>query len=223
MNELARYIDHTLLKPTATEKQIENLCEEAIRYSFAAVCVNPYWVNFCAKKLSGTKVKVCSVVGFPLGATPTEVKAFETEFCLKNGAQEIDMVINIGAVKDKNWCYVEKEISTLAKIAHSNNAILKVIFENCLLEKDEIIKACQVSIVANADFVKTSTGFSTGGATFDDVKLMVETVKGKCKVKAAGGIRNAEDALNMIKIGAQRLGTSVGVAIVTGKNSSGGY
>lgn len=223
MNEISSYIDHTLLKPTAIKNQIEKLCDEAIEYSFAAVCVNPYWVRFCAEKLFGTTVKVCSVVGFPLGATPTEVKAFETEFCLKNGAKEIDMVMNIGAAKDANWDYVLKDITALAKIAHSYDTILKVIFENCLLSKDEIIKACKVSVDAGADFVKTSTGFSTSGATLEDVKLMVDTVKGKCKVKAAGGIRNIDDAKNMIKLGAERLGTSAGVAIVTGKTSSGGY
>jgi deoxyribose-phosphate aldolase len=223
MDGIAKFIDHTLLKQTATESQIEKLCDEAMEHGFAAVCVNPYWVDFCARRLAGTNVKVCTVVGFPLGATPTDVKVFETEFCLKNGAKEIDMVMNIGAAKDGDWSFVQSDIAALAKIAHEKKAILKVIFENCLLEKQEIVKACEASLKAGADFVKTSSGFSTGGATIEDVKLMVETVAGRCKVKAAGGIRNAKDAADMIKIGAVRLGTSAGVAIVTGQEAKGGY
>ncbi|HPN84917.1 MAG TPA: deoxyribose-phosphate aldolase [Victivallales bacterium] len=214
ISEIASLIDHTLLRQNTTRKQIRQLCEDAVKYGFATVCVNPFWVSYCAENLAESRVKICSVVGFPLGATPSEVKAFEAELCIRNGAHEIDMVMNIGSAKDSDWKYVESDISTIAKIARDNKAILKVIFENCLLEKDEILKACEVAVSAGAHFVKTSTGFSSGGATLEDVKLMYEAVKGKCLVKAAGGIRNASDAENMIKNGASRLGTSSGVAIV---------
>ncbi len=221
--DIAKYIDHTLLKQTATKEQIEKLSNEAIKYKFAAVCVNPYWVTLCSKILKNTGVKTCTVVGFPLGAVPTKIKLYETDCCLQNGADEIDMVMNIGEALSGNWDFVSGEIAELAGLVHKNNKILKVIFENCLIGKEDIVKACHASMKAGADFVKTSTGFSTGGATPEDVKLMVNTVEGVCKVKAAGGVRNTEQAIQMIQIGASRIGTSAGVEIVSGKTSTGTY
>lgn len=188
--EINRIIDHTLLKPEASEEQIEKLVKEAIEYNFFSVCVNPTWVKKCAEMLKDTGVKVCTVIGFPLGANTLETKVFETKNALDNGADEIDMVINIGYMKSKKFDEVENEIAELAKICHDKDAILKVILENCLLTKDEIKKACQLADKAGADFVKTSTGFSTSGADAEDVKLMKESVSDRVKVKASGGIRD---------------------------------
>ena len=207
------YIDHTLLKQNATQDQILQLCAEAKQYQFASVCVNPSWVTTCVEALKGTKVKVCVVIGFPLGATTTETKAFETHEALFNGAEEFDMVINVGRLKDKDYDYVEEDIAAVVNAA--GNKTVKVIIETCLLSDDEKVKACELSVKAKAHFVKTSTGFSTAGATVADVKLMKETVKGMAKVKAAGGVRTMDDVKAMIEAGADRIGTSGGVALMT--------
>lgn len=220
---IAQHIDHTLLKASATKNQIEKLCGEAVKYGFPTVCVNQYWVPLCSELLENTPVNVCTVVGFPLGASPIEIKSYETEWCLNNGADEIDMVMNIGEALSGNWTYMTKEIRTLAEIVHRQKCILKVIFENCLLSRENIVEACRCSMEAEADFVKTSTGLSTGGATVEDVKLMLDTVGKTCKVKAAGGIRTTEQALEMIYLGVTRIGTSAGVEIVTGKSSTSSY
>lgn len=211
--EINRIIDHTLLKPEATEEQIEKLLKEAIEYDFFSVCVNPVWVKKCAEMLKDTGVKVCTVIGFPLGANTLETKVFETKNALDNGADEIDMVINIGYMKSKKFVEVENEIAELAKICHDKGAILKVILENCLLTKDEIKKACQLADKAGADFVKTSTGFSTSGADAEDVKLMKESISDRMKVKASGGIRDYKKTMEMVNNGADRLGVSAGLAI----------
>ena len=221
--ELEGYIDHTLLKPTATESDIIKLCGEADIHSFASVCINPCWVPAAAVALANSKVKICCVTCFPLGATSTFAKLSETRWCLENGAEEIDAVMNIGKAKSGDWDYVECELREIAELAHSQAAILKVIFENCLLETGEIRIACETSVRAGVDFVKTSTGFAGGGATLDDVALMSRTVAGACGVKAAGGVRNAADAIAMIEAGATRIGTSAGVAILSGATSNGGY
>ena len=214
--EIASYIDHTLLKPTAVESDIRQLCLEALECGFASVCVNSCRVPMAAECLKGSAVKVCAVTGFPLGAMSTFAKFTETEWCLQNGADEIDTVINIGMLKEGNLVGVEDELNRLAELVHSGGGILKVIFENCLLDKSEIVDACRISIAAGVDFVKTSTGFSHGGATVDDVKLMLNQVSGKCCVKAAGGIRSREEALQMIELGVKRIGTSSGIAILQG-------
>ena len=211
--EINRIIDHTLLKPEANEEQIEKLVKEAIEYNFFSVCVNPTWVKKCSEMLKDTGVKVCTVIGFPLGANTLETKVFETKNALDNGADEIDMVINIGYMKSKKFHEVENEIAELAKICHDKGAILKVILENCLLTRDEIKKACQLSDKAGADFVKTSTGFSTSGADAEDVKLMKESVSDRVKVKTSGGIRDYKKAMEMVNNGADRLGVSAGLAI----------
>ncbi|UUV99491.1 deoxyribose-phosphate aldolase [Vagococcus luciliae] len=210
---LAKYVDHTLLKPDATREQIKTLCEEAAEYDFASVCVNPFWVSYAAEILADAKAKVCTVIGFPLGANTTETKVFETTNAIENGAEEIDMVINIGALKNKEYDIVEKDIAAVVEASHPK-AIVKVIIETCLLTDEEIVKACELSVAANADFVKTSTGFSTGGATPEDVKLMKDTVKDSAFVKASGGVRSKEDAFTMIEMGADRLGTSSGILLV---------
>lgn len=212
--ELNRYIDHTLLKANATEEGIDKLVEEAKKYNFASVCVNPCWVKHCAKLLKGTNTKVCTVIGFPLGATSTESKIEELKQAIKDGATELDMVINIGKLKDKDYNYVENEIRELKKCC--KDLILKVIIETCLLTDEEKVKVCKLALDAKADFVKTSTGFSTGGATVEDVKLMRDTVGKTMGVKASGGVRTKEDALKMIEAGATRIGTSNGIAIVEG-------
>lgn len=214
--KLNKYIDHTLLKPEATTEQILKLCEEAKKYDFASVCVNPCHVSYCKEVLKNTSVKVCTVIGFPLGANTSYIKAMETKEAIANGADEVDMVINIGALKDKNYSFVKADIQSVFDAA--NGTLVKVIFENCLLSQEEIVKVCQICMEVGVDYVKTSTGFSKSGATFEDVKLMSETVKGVCKVKAAGGVRCYEDAVKMVKeCGASRLGTSSGVAIVEGE------
>ena len=214
MKNINRLIDHTLLKPDAKQEEIEKLCAEAIKYHFMSVCVNPCNVNLCAKLLKGSDVKVCTVIGFPLGANISKTKIEETKYCLENGASEIDMVINIGRLKDKDYDYVESEIREIKKVCKDN--ILKVILETCLLSDEEIVKACQLSQNAGADFVKTSTGFSKGGATTHAVKLMRETVKDALGVKASGGIHSYEEAMAMVEAGANRIGASSGIKIVEG-------
>lgn len=219
--KLNKYIDHTLLKPDASQEQIMNLIEEATEHDFASVCVNPTWVAFAAQALKGTDVKVCTVIGFPLGANTPEVKAFEAEDAIQNGADEIDMVINIGALKSQDYELVEKDIRAVVEAA--KGTLVKVIIETCLLTEDEKVKACQLAQEAGADFVKTSTGFSTGGATVADVTLMRETVGPDMGVKASGGARSYEDALAFIEAGATRIGASSGVAIMKGEVANGNY
>ena len=212
---ISSMIDHTLLKADATEDMIEKLCKEALEYNFAAVCVNPYYVKKAKKFLNGSNVKVATVIGFPLGANTKEVKAFETKKAIEDGADEIDMVINIGALKNKEYDVVKNDINAVVKAANGK-AIVKVIIETCLLTKEEKIKACLLSKEAGADYVKTSTGFSTGGATIEDVKLMKETICDAMKIKASGGIRDYETAKAMIEAGASRIGASSSVKIVKG-------
>ena len=219
--KLNKYIDHTRLKPDASQEQIETLIEEAKKYDFASVCVNPTWVNFAAQALKATDVKVCTVIGFPLGANTPELKAFETSDAIQNGANEIDMVINIGALKSRNFDLVERDIRAVVEAA--KGTLVKVIIETCLLTDDEKVKACQIAQKAGADFVKTSTGFSTGGATVEDVALMRKTVGPDMGVKASGGARSYEDALAFIKAGATRIGASSGVAIMEGDVANGDY
>ncbi len=211
---LNKYIDHTLLKANATTAQIKQLCAEAREYSFASVCVNSCHVPLAAGELKGSGVKVCCVVGFPLGACLTEAKAYEAALAVKAGAEEVDMVINIGAAVEGNWALVEQDIKAVAEACHPN-AILKVIIETCLLDDGQKREACLCAKRAGADFVKTSTGFSTGGATAEDVALMRETVGADMGVKAAGGVRTAEDAMKMISCGATRLGTSAGIKLMS--------
>ena len=213
--KLNQYIDHTLLKPTATKDDIIRLCLEAIQYEFYAVCVNSSYIPFAKKHLSDSKVKLAAVVGFPLGAMDTESKIYEAEQAVKHGADEIDMVINVGLLKSCDYLYVRNEIELIKKAI--GDKVLKVILENCYLTKEEIIVASQLSVNAKADFIKTSTGFGTGGATLEDVKLMKEVVCDLAKIKASGGVKNTEDAIEYIKAGADRIGTSSGVAIVIGK------
>ncbi len=210
---IAAYIDHTLLKQDAAAPQIDRLCAEAAQYHFASVCVNPWYVPRCVKNLQGTGVKVCTVVGFPLGATTTESKVFETLQAVRSGAEEIDMVMNVCAMKSGNTRAIEQEIQALAA-AVEGHAILKVILETCLLTEEEKILACQIAKRAGADYVKTSTGFSTGGATVADVALMRRTVGPEMGVKAAGGIRDYATAKAMLDAGATRIGASAGIAIV---------
>jgi deoxyribose-phosphate aldolase len=215
-SELATYIDHTLLKPQATEDQIKQLCQEAKQYGFASVCVNPVYVSLANTLLMGSDVKVCTVVGFPLGASLTSVKLFEAEQALVDGAREIDMVIAIGILKTENYFWVEKDIRKIVEACQKDQAIVKVIIETCLLTDEEKVKACNIAKAAGADFVKTSTGFLGEGATVADVKLMRETVGDSMGVKASGGIRSYEDAIAMIDAGASRIGASSGIKIVTG-------
>lgn len=219
--KLNKYIDHTLLKADASQEQIETLIEEAKKYDFASVCVNPTWVSFAAQALKATDVKVCTVIGFPLGANTPELKAFETSDAIQNGANEVDMVINIGALKSRNFDLVERDIRAVVEAA--KGTLVKVIIETCLLTDDEKVKACQIAQKAGADFVKTSTGFSTGGATVEDVALMRKTVGSDMGVKASGGARSYEDALAFIKAGATRIGASSGVAIMEGDVANGDY
>lgn len=219
---VAKMIDHTLLKADATNDQVTKLCQEAKEYTFASVCVNPTWVKYAAEQLAGSEVKVCTVIGFPLGATTPETKAFETTNAIENGAGEVDMVINIGALKDGNYELVEADIRAVVEAA-KGKALTKVIIETCLLTDEEKVKACELSVKAGADYVKTSTGFSTGGATVADIELMRKTVGPEIGVKASGGVRSVEDAENMIKAGATRIGASSGVAIVNGLTSQSDY
>lgn len=221
----AQYIDHTLLKPEATRDQVTQLCREADQYKFASVCVNPTHVKLCAQLLKNSTAKVCSVIGFPLGANLPETKAFETEQALKDGAVEIDMVINIGALKDRDLDLVARDILTVVKPVHAAGAILKVIIETALLTNEEKQIACLLAKEAGADFVKTSTGFSKAGATAEDVALMRHTVGPLMGVKAAGGVRSKEDLDKMVRAGATRIGASAGVRIVKGETveASKGY
>ena len=219
--KLNKYIDHTLLKQDATVEQIDSLLSEAREYDFASVCVNPFWVSYAHSGLQGTDVKVCTVVGFPLGATTSAVKAFETKEAIQNGADEIDMVINVGALKSGNTDLVESDIR--AVVEASGDKLVKVIIEACLLTNDEKVLACQLAQKAGADFVKTSTGFSTGGATLPDVQLMRQTVGPDMGVKAAGGARSYADAVAFVEAGATRIGTSSGVAILKGELADGDY
>jgi len=213
--ELNKTIDHTLLKPEATEAQIKMLCKEAAEYDFMSVCINPTWVKKAAELLSGTDVKVCTVIGFPLGANTSEVKAFEAENAIQNGATEVDMVINIGALKGGNDALVQSDIESVVNVS-KGRALSKVIIETALLTNEEKIRVCELAKKAGADFVKTSTGFSTGGATLEDIKLMRATVGPDMGVKASGGVRTTEDAKQFIEAGATRLGSSNGLAIVKG-------
>ena len=210
--ELASYIDHTLLKPEASREQIRAVCEEAKQYHFASVCVNSCWVPLIAEELKGSGVSVCCVIGFPLGASLSSVKAFEAREAVAAGAQEIDMVVNIGAVKSGGWELVREDIAAVN--AAKGTAKLKVIIETCLLTDEEKVRVCQIAKEVGADFVKTSTGFSTGGATVHDVELMRKTVGPEMGVKASGGVRTLADALAMIEAGASRLGASAGVKII---------
>ena len=219
--KLNKYIDHTLLKQDATVEQIDRLLSEAKDYDFASVCVNPCWVAHAKSGLENTDVKVCTVVGFPLGATTSAVKAFETKEAIQNGADEIDMVINVGALKSGNADLVESDIR--AVVEASRDKLVKVIIEACLLTDEEKVLACQLAQKAGADFVKTSTGFSTGGATLPDVQLMRQTVGPDMGVKAAGGARSYADAVAFVETGATRIGTSSGVAILKGELADGDY
>ena len=212
--DLAPYIDHTLLKPDATEAQVKKLCEEAIQYGFCTVCVNPSWVEYCARKLRGTGVKVCAVVGFPLGATDSRTKAYETRNAIENGADEIDTVINVGALRNGDLKTVEEDLRAVLRSCRSTTTT-KAIIETCLLSDEEKVIASQLVKKVGYDFVKTSTGFSTAGATAHDVALIRRTVGPKMGIKAAGGIRTYQDALLMIHSGATRLGCSASVKIVS--------
>lgn len=212
--DLNQYFDHTLLKADATKAQIIRLCEEAKAYHFYSVCVNSSYVKLTADILSGTDVKVAAVVGFPLGACTTSAKAFETEDACKNGASEIDMVLHVGKLKDKDYAYVKEDIAAVVKAAASYSAIVKVIIETCLLSPEEIVTACELAKEAGAAFVKTSTGFSTGGAAAEDVALMKKTVGSTMQVKASGGIRTLADVRAMIEAGADRIGASASVRIM---------
>lgn len=220
--ELAGYIDHTLLKPEAVQSQFDTLCEEALKYRFKSVCVNSSWVPYVAKKLRGSGIKICSVVGFPLGEMDTRSKAFETRTAISNGADEIDMVINVGALKSGNLKLVEEDIRALKRACRSTT-ILKVIIETVLLNDEEKVIACELSKKADADFVKTSTGFLGGGATVEDVVLMRRVVGPKIGVKASGAIRDFKQAIALINAGANRLGCGSSVTVVTGGTSSGNY
>lgn len=220
--ELAQYIDHTALKADTTKDQIITLCEEAKTHHFYSVCVNPTWVKTAAERLKGSDVDVCTVIGFPLGASTSEVKALETEDAINKGATEVDMVINIGALKDKATDYVEEDIRAVVEAA-KNKALVKVIIETSLLTDEEKVTACELAVKAGADYVKTSTGFSTGGATVADIKLMRKTVGPDLGVKASGGVRDRQGALDMIEAGATRIGASSGIQIVNDETSTADY
>ncbi|MFV5901431.1 deoxyribose-phosphate aldolase [Staphylococcus gallinarum] len=217
----AKYIDHTLLKPEATKDQIDKLISEAKEYNFKSICINPTHVQYATEQLTDSDVLVCTVIGFPLGATTTETKIFETEDVIKKGASEVDMVINIGALKDGNYDLVQKDIEGV--VGAANGKTVKVIIETCLLTDEEKVKASELSKAAGADFVKTSTGFAGGGATPEDVKLMKDTVGDALEVKASGGVRNLEDFNKMIEAGATRIGASAGIQIIQGLESDSDY
>ncbi|MEC0092132.1 2-deoxyribose-5-phosphate aldolase [Paenibacillus macquariensis subsp. macquariensis] len=219
---LSSMIDHTLLRPDATKNEITKLTDEAKKYEFASVCVNPTWVAYAAEKLANTNVKVCTVIGFPLGASTTATKAFEAANAIENGATEVDMVINIGALKDGDHDYVEQDIKAVVDVA-AGKALVKVIIETCILTDEEKKVACQLAVKAGTDFVKTSTGFSTGGAVAEDVALMRQTVGENIGVKASGAIRSLEDMEKMIAAGASRIGASSGVKIMEGEQSTSSY
>ncbi|MHC5216686.1 deoxyribose-phosphate aldolase [Enterococcus sp. LJL128] len=218
--EINRMIDHTILKANAAEEDVLKIIEEAKKYEFFSVCVNPFWVSLAHEKLAGTAVSTCTVIGFPLGANTSEVKAYETKDAIANGADEVDMVLNVGALKSKQYKKVLKDIQAVVEAA-AGKALVKVIIETALLTDEEKVKACQLAKEAGADFVKTSTGFSTGGATVEDVRLMRETVGSDMGVKASGGIHNKAEAEAMIAAGATRIGTSAGVSIMEGATGTG--
>lgn len=207
-----KMIDHTVLKADTPLETVKRICDEAMEYGFASVCINPCHVAYCADYLKDSDVNVCTVIGFPLGANTSAVKAFETKDAIANGADEIDMVMNIGALKDKNYDLVRDDVKAVVEAA--NGTLVKVILETCLLTEDEIKKACELCVGAKADYVKTSTGFSTRGATIEDVRIMKEAVHGKAKVKAAGGVRTPEDMVKIVAAGADRIGTSAGCSLV---------
>lgn len=207
-----KMIDHTVLKADTPLETIKRICDQAMEYGFASVCINPCHVAYCADYLKDSDVNVCTVIGFPLGANTSAVKAFETKDAIANGADEIDMVMNIGALKDKNYDLVRDDVKAVVEAA--NGTLVKVILETCLLTEDEIKKACELCVEAKADYVKTSTGFSTRGATIEDVRIMKEAVHGKAKVKAAGGVRTPEDMVKIVAAGADRIGTSAGCSLV---------
>ncbi|WP_271811428.1 deoxyribose-phosphate aldolase [Clostridium beijerinckii] len=210
---IAKYIDHTILKPEATEEDVKRLCRETKEYNFASVCVNGCYAKLVSTELAGSEVKTCVVVGFPLGAMTKEAKAFETSQAIENGASEIDMVINVGALKSKDYNFVKEDIEAVVNAA-KGKALVKVIIETCLLTDEEKVKACEIAKKAKADFVKTSTGFSTGGATKEDIALMRKTVASDLGVKASGGVRDFKAAMEMINAGASRIGSSNSIAIV---------
>jgi deoxyribose-phosphate aldolase len=212
--EVARLIDHTLLKPQATPVQVEQLCDEARRYGFASVCINPVYVRLAAEKLKGSGVAVCTVIGFPLGATTTSIKVKEAQQAMADGATEIDMVMHIGALKAGDHDAVREDIAAVSAACHAGGALLKVIIEAVLLSDEEKVTACRLAQAAGADFVKTSTGFAGGGATVEDVRLMRQTVGPRMGIKAAGGVRSYADAMAMVEAGATRIGASAGVEIV---------
>lgn len=207
-----KMIDHTVLKADTPLETVKRICDEAMEYGFASVCINPCHVAYCADYLKDSDVNVCTVIGFPLGANTSAVKAFETKDAIANGADEIDMVMNIGALKDKNYDLVRDDVKAVVEAA--NGTLVKVILETCLLTEDEIKKACELCVEAKADYVKTSTGFSTRGAIIEDVRIMKEAVHGKAKVKAAGGVRTPEDMVKIVAAGADRIGTSAGCSLV---------
>lgn len=221
MNNLADHIDHTLLKATATPAEIQKLCEEAVQYSFKAVCINPSYIALALDLLKDSEVKVATVAGFPLGALTPEQKAKEAALSVELGADEVDMVINIGAAKAGNWDLVLQDIQAVREA--TQDVILKVIIETCYLTEEEKIRATELVLEAGADFVKTSTGFGTGGATLEDIQLMARVTQGKIGIKAAGGVKTPEDARKFIEAGATRLGTSSGVLLMQGQNAGGGY
>jgi len=222
MEKLNKYIDHTLLKAEATKEDIVKLCQEALEYDFASVCVNPSWIETSYDLLKDSDVKVCTVIGFPLGANTSEAKAYETSDAVNKGATEVDMVINVGRLKSLDYDYVLNDIKDVVDTAKAlnNDVVVKVILETCLLTKEEIVKASELCKEAGADFVKTSTGFSTGGATIEDVKLMKDTVGDELEVKASGGVKTPEQFEQMIQAGATRIGTSNGVALIKGEKIS---
>ena len=207
-----KMIDHTVLKADTPLETVKKICDEAMEYGFASVCINPCHVAYCADYLKDSDVNVCTVIGFPLGANTSAVKAFETKDAIANGADEIDMVMNIGALKDKNYDLVRDDVKAVVEAA--NGTLVKVILETCLLTEDEIKKACELCVEAKADYVKTSTGFSTRGATIEDVRIMKEAVHVEAKVKAAGGVRTPEDMVKIVAAGADRIGTSAGCSLV---------
>lgn len=221
--KINQYIDHTLLKPEAQLSQIQILCEEAKEWEFYSVCINSYFVKRAVGFLNSSNVKVCTVVGFPLGASTMETKRFEAMKAVAEGAREVDMVINISAIKSQEWQYVLDDMASLAQVTHQQGALLKVILETCLLTEEEKKKACELAVKASVDFVKTSTGFSTGGATIEDVKLMRSVVGPTMGIKASGGIRDLATAKAMIEAGATRLGTSSGILIAKGLQGEGSY
>ncbi|KQL39891.1 deoxyribose-phosphate aldolase [Bacillus sp. FJAT-25509] len=218
----ASLVDHTLLRADAKREEIAKLAEEAKEFSFASVCINPTWVSYASELLKDSSVKVCTVIGFPLGANTPEVKAFETTNAIENGAEEVDMVINISALKEKNDELVERDVRAVVDAA-KGKALVKVIIETCLLTDEEKVRACELSVKAGADFVKTSTGFSTGGATVEDVALMRKTVGENVGVKASGGVRSLKDVENVVAAGANRIGTSSGVKLVQGEEANTAY